>query len=99
MKNKNRVCKNNIVTERVLYQPTVRAKWQSTHLKRADGVGFRRFPRQNDAVRSDLPDHVQTDGVLRSDKAQVFPVVTLKGNVAFVLHVRLLEDDEYHLAR
>jgi len=52
----------------------------STYLVRANRIGLWRFPRQNDAVWSDLPDDVQTDRVFRSNQAQVFTVVALKQN-------------------
>jgi len=50
----------------------------STYLVRTNRIGFWRFPRQNDAVWSDLPDDVQTDRVFRSDQARVFTIVALK---------------------
>lgn len=58
---------------------------EATYLERAYGVRLRRFPRENNAVRSDLPDYVQTDGVLRSDQAHVFPVVALKNGTKIIV--------------
>lgn len=65
-----------MVTVGGLYTVTAR----TTYFERPYGVGLRRLPRQNNTVRSDLPDDVQADGVLRSDQTDVLPVVALKQN-------------------